>query len=794
MSNALLLSPGIDIIAAVADRIDRAGADCSHNLVLFPGKRPGHFLRKALAEKIGTSFLPPEIYSLDVFVETVFQTELDPGQTIRVLAPLDAASLLHDIHLQSPARLGAAYYLALDDFLPLGVKLFHELEEIAMEELPLAAVKEKTGAIEFRGLQPLYYFYDRFYAVLQEQGYCTPSVMHRRVADGLTKLDLSRYSNVLLAGFSSLTEVERRIFKALFKLPHATAIFSDGPGIDRHLRDLGIKPERVNGVQTAPRFHFYRAPDAHGEVLALNTLIEERKVSGKPFDEKSVIVLPAAETLFPLIEQSLSGFGEDEYNISLGYPVSRTPVAAFLNCLLNVVATMHTDQFYAPSYFRFVLHPYVKNIKLGNRSDATRILFHTIEEHFAGETSLTFFSLSQLEEMKILADALERLKEIDPEITIEGLKAHLREIHERTIGQFLRFENVADLAQKAIDALTYVHDRSTARAHPYFRRYVETLMNALNEISHSLLAPKQFAQRQQYFLFLRRCLASVHVPFEGTPLNGLQVLGFLETRNLSFDTVYLLDMNDDRIPGAPQTDMLLPQKIREALGLPTNADHEESMAYYFSLLTSGATDVHSFYIHHPQKDRSRYLEQLLWQRQQIDRAEKTDSYIRTVGYNVSLTNALPEPIAKTAAVISHLKEYAYNATVLDRYLDCQLKFYYAHVLRLAERDEIAGDIEKSDIGTLVHSILKAYFQTKRNTLLKESALKFDDLERIIDKQFTEAFGDEPFGAKFLLKKQIKLQLRKFLEEYQIPAVQIGQATILELEKFVDEVKVGPYNL
>ena len=45
--------------------------DFSSSLVVFPGKRPPHFLRKALAKKIGSSFIPPVTFSIDEFIDFI---------------------------------------------------------------------------------------------------------------------------------------------------------------------------------------------------------------------------------------------------------------------------------------------------------------------------------------------------------------------------------------------------------------------------------------------------------------------------------------------------------------------------------------------------------------------------------------------------------------------------------------------------------------------------------------------------------------------------------------------------
>lgn len=66
------------------------------------------------------------------------------------------------------------------------------------------------------------------------------------------------------------------------------------------------------------------------------------------------------------------------------------------------------------------------------------------------------------------------------------------------------------------------------------------------------------------------------VPFEADPLTGLQVLGMLETRLLRFSRVFLVDVTDDRLPGAPIRSPLLPDSLRALLGLQTPATANSS--------------------------------------------------------------------------------------------------------------------------------------------------------------------------------------------------------------------------
>ena len=59
-------------------------------------------------------------------------------------------------------------------------------------------------------------------------------------------------------------------------------------------------------------------------------------------------------------------------------------------------------------------------------------------------------------------------------------------------------------------------------------------------------------------------------------------MGILETRNLDFENVIILSMNDDNFPGNHMAQAsFVPYNLRAAYGLPTPEHHEGVYAYYF---------------------------------------------------------------------------------------------------------------------------------------------------------------------------------------------------------------------
>ncbi len=282
-------------------------------------------------------------------------------------------------------------------------------------------------------------------------------------------------------------------------------------------------------------------------------------------------------------------------------------------------------------------------------------------------------------------------------------------------------------------------------------------------------------------------------PFEGTPLRGLQILGFLETRNIKFDQVFFLDANEGIIPDTKKEDSLLPFKVREMLGIPTYLDRDKIMAYYFDVLLKGAKEVHLFFIENDKKERSRFIERLLWDKQKRDNIIETEKYIRPLQYKISLTTKKPEPIEKTKRILDFLKNFTYSSTTLDDYLRCQLKFYYSYVLGLDKKGEITGDIEKVDIGKIVHNALNSYFSKRRNRILKEEDIDTIEMENLVNNIFEKEYGNIVTGATYLLRNQIKRRLKELLTSYYAYLIKEKKISIIDVEKELI-MKINGFNL
>jgi ATP-dependent helicase/nuclease subunit B len=789
MTNALIIGQAENLIERTASLLSPPKKDYSHNLVVFPGRRPAHFLRRELAQGGEGSFIPPLILSMDGFIDYVTEA-VHPGP-VRNVETVDAIAILYKIHMSAREPLGGESFLTLDSFFSLGIKLFRDIEELYIEGVPPAMVKEIQPFTDemipkhaLARLQSLHFFYKTFYKRISGLGMTTRSMRYRMAAEGILESGIDKFEKVVFAGFYALTSCEKDLFRKLLPGEKTIFIFQDGPGLGDRLAELGIEIGDVQPSIAEPKIHFYSSPDSHGQVFALGSILREASEKKVLPDERTTIVLPSSETLFPLLRQGMTCIDKDDFNISLGYPLHRTPVFGFLNNLMELIGSMEDDHIYAPDYMKFVLHPYVKNIYYKGNAEITRIMFHTIEEILQKSRTRMFATLSEIEDNeKMLNDVSEKLHQEEEGITRAEISEHLRMVHFNTIEKFLSFRDIGDFAAKCTELLTFVFNNSTARLHPLFSPFSESFITALDTVSRSMMKDMSFTDRTSYFTFFRKYMMTGHVPFSGTPLKGIQVLGFLETRNIRFETVFILDANEEVIPDTSKEDTLLPFKAREILKLPTYSDRDGLSAYYFDNLVKGAREVHIFFVENDTRERSRFVESLLWERQKKDKSI-TNGYVQAVQYKVKLGNDSPGGIPKTAAVVNFLKEFTYSATALDKYLSCPLEFYYSYVLDLGKKEEITGDIERVDVGKFIHRVLSSYFSRRMSRVLKETDIDLGEMDNLIDGLFGREYGVNPTGAIYLLKAQIKEHLRDYLSKYRLPLIKEKQVTLIGVEESI----------
>ena len=755
--NVSVLNEGENIFPFLYQNLSCEGVDFSQNLVVFPGKRPAYFLLNEISSTLKKSFIPPAVFSIEEFIDYCYEEEL--LNIDKMIDALSATKILKD--LLSDKKLFESHLNTLNSFLPLGLKLFSVFEEMLIEGVTKKNLREKDFQIDatvtITNLKRLSDIYDEFYQTIEKNRFSTRSLRYKKVAEN--QLKLSKYKKIIFAGFFGLTNCEKKIFETFFEDERALFVFQGTSA-----KDYALNKTYNSSIITNSKIELLECPDTHSQVFKLSELITKELNEKK--GESFLIILPSSTTLIPLI--NALKLNVDDYNISLGYPLVRTPLFSFIKHLFDLLSSKEDDHFKSLDYLNFVLHPYTKNITLKLSSEVTRMLFHAIEEFLNSNRFKNVITLAEIED--VIKDLAKDFR-ISP--SQAQLEEHIKTIHDNTINLFANISNIKDFANKTKRLVNFIYENSTAKKHILFFPYCEEMLSALTELENSLIANEAFNNSYEYFDFFKKFISLFKVPFKGTPIKDVQILGFLESRNLKFDNVYILDVNEGTLPDTQREESILPFDVRVSLGLPTYKEKDILYDYYLNNIISGAKKTVIFYLENDTTEKSRFVEKIIWEKQKISK-NLDETFFMPISYKFALAPYKPQPVRKKDEMFDFLKNFTYSASSLDTYFSCPLKFYYQYVLLPRKEDGLAEDLEGKDVGNLVHDILATYFSDKDTAWQKEKFIN------IVEEKFTNSFGSNIKGEALIIKHQITKRLEEFIKQYENLAG--TEVQILELEK------------
>ena len=807
MNNSHILKKSADIIRYTGDLALKEIKSGQKVTVIFPNRRPVYFLSQYISGIYKAASDSINMFSIDDFIDVCWESS-DPAifYPYAKVNPAEAVFLLFDLNKNPETRL-IKDAEKLDVFMPWGYKLFGDFEELLIEMTDPsscdAIIAEKINPdLNLQNFSDKFAkfskMYKSFYETLVKSGFTSRSYRYKTFAENIDANPdvFSSVINgrVILAGFYGITASEAVIFKNLLKnkgfdgenqtliVSKTGASAADFPakiglkppsGIDETTKDeeykyrenYGEPPEsaeaskaveykeksELNGIN----FYFNKVSSVHNEIARLKEIIDK---SEKKLSSKDLIVLSKEEYLFPLIHNILHSLDKGDYNISIGYSLNRTPVYTLFNLLSVLHGRKKYDKFYAKDYASLFLHPYVKNIsgKLQTlpqyRFDAvqTRTLFQSVESYIK-KNKILFISVKEIENAALPA--------LSP--SEDSAKAYIAEMHRLFISNFENIENIKDFIEKIVKIIDAVSHNSSADKHPYGSKFIESALKAVMEFDAANFGHYKFEGVSGYFNLLKNLLKRQKVPFKGTPLKGLQILGPLEARNINFDRVFYLGANEGILPDVSKENTVLTEEVRRFLNLADAGESSKIQEYNFFNLVSGAKEVYLFYNDSSRSEKSRFVEKIIWNIQKKTKNLEEPKEINSA-FKINFNPAEPSPIKKTGEVKDYLCGIEYSAAKLDTYLKCPSMFYYGYVLNLRGSGDIGEDIDAAGIGSVIHSVLNEYFKVFEGREYVFSGLEKEKIK--IGEILNEKFNDRGSMVLNLQKKQILAALNLFIEK------------------------------
>ena len=783
-----------------ADLLQKYGTNLSRIAVVFPNKRASLFLNEHLARLAGKPIWSPAYITIsDLFRSHSQRQVADPIQLVCELHQCFTQCTGIDEtldHFYGWGQLLLSDFDDLDKNMASAEHVFanlrdiHEYDDISYltEEQRLVIKKffsnfneEHNSELKQRFLQLWSHILDiylSFNTRLSQQGLAYEGALYREVAE---REDLDfEYDTYLFIGFNMLQQVEQTLFRRMKQQGKARFYwdydqyylhtYEAGYFIAQYLNDF---PNELDNDNESIYSNFTRqktityisAPTENIQARYISSWLRQQN---RIADNRRTAVVLCNENLLQTAIHCIPTEVE-KVNITTGYPLSQTPITSLVNLLIDLQTNGYvtkTGCYRLRHVNRVLRHPYSHYI-----SEAGNSLYDELntQKIYYPDPAL----LSQDEGLQLLF-SMDHAGAIQFNSTLLlWLMSVIRQIA-KTIGS--DEEGLSPLTQESL-----------------FRMY--TLLNRLSDLVESGILQVDTITLQR---LITQIVSATSIPFHGEPVEGIQMMGVLETRNLDFEHVLLLSCNEGNLPKGISDTSFIPYSIRKAYGL-TTVDHKVAIyAYYFHRLLQRASDITLVYNNSTNDgqtgEMSRFMLQMM-----VEGGHKIN--IQTLQAGQAPILRTPQPIAKTAAVMQLLRKRFEDSlltpTAINHYMRCQLKFFYQYVSGIFEPQNDDEDIsDNRTFGNIFHLAAQLIYE---KLMQKSRLIVAKDIEYLlqtevdIDRAVDLAFKRELFqikddarplppldGLQIINREVIIRYIRQLLEV----DLRLTPFTILGLEKTV----------
>ena len=745
------------------------GADLDRIAFVFEGRRPSLFLKKRLAGNIKKGFLPPRFFSIDEFIEYTLRKKMPFSRIPAMESCYAVYKIAEDI---APAILKGRE--SFSQFLPWAREIAKFIDSIDVEDIPSESLRgvEANASIGYEipenintSLKNIVAIREAYHRRLSEKNFFSRGYAYLLASRAVSGISFDEFDKIFFCGFFYMQKTERKITKHLMDTDKAHFFFQgsedEWPVLKGAAREFSkpIRPAEKDPCAGKGEVRLYSAFDDHSEVCTVREILKRADKAAS-----TVIVLPDSGNMIPLVSEIASLCSD--FNVSLGYPLRRSSLYSLFVSVVQAQKTRKGKEYYAKDYIACLSHPLVKNLKILQNYSATRVLVHKTEEAILGkeDTSLggrLFFKLKDIEDEPALFESVSKtLAGMDLDTRPSELKEVLKGLHAVLFRPWEDLTDFRGFAASLGTILDVLVDKSLMSEYGLNLKIAERMYAVRDELINAPFSRETFSAGDIFKIF-RNMVENEVAPFVGSPLRGLQILGPFETRSLSFENVIVMDANESVLPRLRVKEPLIPHDVSLSLGLKIIENEEEIQRHQFKRLIASAKNVHLVFQENPEKEKSRFVEEIIWQFQKEKRSLEAVS-IPQARFSVNVLQSKMK-IKKTDEIIDLLKDLRYSASSVDTYVNCPLQFYYKYVLGLEEKEEFPGDPEGKEIGTFVHELLKDEF---RQFIGKKPHIDGRFRERFFrefHRRFRETFGKRMRSDSFLLEDVMKFRLERFLQ-------------------------------
>ena len=765
--------------------------------IILPSQRAKKYLQRAIFEQYTQPIFSPQITTMDRWVKQCSsRSVLDPTRTL---------FKLYDIH----ARISPDEDKGLDEFMKWGRTLLNDFDEIdryliqstdlfrnlrdikdienwSFDSEQLTPAQERFMA--FWDLLPLYYI--ALNEALTKDQLAYMGSIYKEVTENIDLVFVeNQNARFIFAGFNALSPAEMSIMKQLHRLGRAEIFidadqfyFSDtnheaGSFLRKLTSELQIShPHFVQDelLSAKKRIELINCTQPTGQAKMATTIllneIQQDELS------ETLLLLGDEKLIFPVLKNIPNTVGKA--NITLGLPLKNTAIRSWVDVLFRTQESFlqfKSNSVYHKDFIRFIKHPFIQAyISKDDLKDLQKIESTILSKNWL---FIHLKSLQLREELKSFIQLCFQPWGKDYNHVVGAIRLINTRLFESIQGEEYTLEK----------SLLFHFDASLMK-----------LENILEEFQPAIHIKTFKTLFNQHWM-------NESIAYYGNPLDGLQVMGLLETRLLDFKNLIVVGLNDGSMPPVNPIQTMIPMDLRRFHNMPTPAEKEGLFAHHFYRLLHHAERCWFMYSSASSgfgiDEQSRYIRQI-----KLELAKRNEAIeLRESFYSVrdDEQDSQMVSIPKNDVLSARLDEYFLNktsASALKKYLACPLDFYYRYIIGLGEEDQVEEEIEANTFGSFIHDTLEILYRdfarfNKNEEVVKEKnpPLMPSDYDKmivqfpkILSEQFSKHFQyDKQYvemGKNYLSHQIANHLTEKFLKRERQGLIELAQTKEAEQSK------------
>lgn len=757
----------------------------SELIFVLPSKRAGLFLKHQLPKVTQKTIFAPKIFSIEAFVEELSQ--LKSASNTELLFEFYATYLrLTDEHKQD----------SFESFSKWGQIVLQDFNEIDRYLIPQKQILEYLGAIQeinhwssqqnqtefikkyLSFWNKLKTYYETYTTDLINKKIGYQGLIYREAVENIEAfIENNNNQKFIFLGFNALNAAEEIIIQELLQNELAEVywdidkVFIENPKHDaglftrQHKKKWGYFKTNPfswisNNYSKHKEISVFGIPKQIGQAKHIGELLEHL-INTKTTLNNTAVVLGDENLLIPVL--NALPLNIERLNITMGFPLKSIPLASLFENLFRIHKTV-SSTFYYKDVITILSNRSLQPLFHYDGKDQTNILI----EH------ITYHNIAYL--------GTEKLKQIAPQYeTVIGLLFSDWDTVDEALSQC---SQLILTIKSALDK----NKSSNKLSLEYLYRF-NVLFNEMSRLNTTFGHLKDIASLHSVY---KELLNNETLDFQGEPLEGLQIMGMLESRVLDFETVIISSVNEGILPAGKSNNSFIPYDVKLENNLPTYKEKDAVYTYHFYRLIQRAKRI--FILYNTETDvltggeKSRLITQL-----ELEGIHNITH--RIVAPKVPVIDNSLTIVEKTEDLLLDIFKVAqkgFSPSSLTNYIRNPIDFYHQSVLDIRQYDDVEETVAANTLGTVIHNTLEDLY-----TPLINKVLTVDDiinLKQKIEERIRYHFkmeyreGDLSKGKNLIVFEIAKRYVLNFLNA-EIKTLKAGNSIKLLQVETKNEIEI-----